>query len=128
MPGRLSGFGYKLSMGDNPDGAAPVDAGDADGGNDGGGGDDDDDDRPPEPRDTVLDNFRDKMCRDLVLLMAYQQHVAVLPVNVKKIVKQLWLFDWPKTLVWDGAIDDLKSSGVIYCAVDKDGRPYEVYF
>ena len=69
------------------------------------------------------------MKRDLVLLMAYQQHVGALPVNLKKLCKQLWLFDWPKLgLLWDGVIDDLKADGVIYCSVDQNNRPYEVYF
>ena len=119
MPGRLSGFGYKLSMGE-ANGAPAADGGDSDG--DGAA-------PPEEPRDTVLDSFRDKMKRDLVLLMAYQQHVGALPVNLKKLCKQLWLFDWPKLgLLWDGVIDDLKADGVIYCSVDQNNRPYEVYF
>ena len=121
MPGRLSGFGYKLSMGE-ANGAPAADGGDSDGDGDGAA-------PPEEPRDTVLDSFRDKMKRDLVLLMAYQQHVGALPVNLKKLCKQLWLFDWPKLgLLWDGVIDDLKADGVIYCSVDQNNRPYEVYF
>ncbi|KAH8081073.1 Ca2-binding protein [Aureococcus anophagefferens] len=121
MPGRLSGFGYKLSMGE-ANGAPAADGGDSDGDGDGAA-------PPEEPRDTVLESFRDKMKRDLVLLMAYQQHVGALPVNLKKLCKQLWLFDWPKLgLLWDGVIDDLKADGVIYCSVDQNNRPYEVYF
>ena len=121
MPGRLSGFGYKLSMGE-ANGAPAADGGDSDGDGDGAA-------PPEEPRDTVLESFRDKMKRDLVLLMAYQQHVGALPVNLKKLCKQLWLFDWPKLgLLWDGVIDDLKADGVIYCSVDGNNRPYEVYF
>ncbi|KAH8076150.1 Ca2-binding protein [Aureococcus anophagefferens] len=116
MPGRLSGFGSKLSMGE-ANGAPAADGGDSDGDGDGAA-------PPEEPRDTVLESFRDKMKRDLVLLMAYQQHVGALPVNLKKLCKQLWLFDWPKLgLLCDGVIDDLQADGVICRSVDQNNRP-----
>lgn len=114
LGGRLSNFGGVASS------AAPTIAeGDEDA---------DDDDAPAEERDTPFDIFREKMARDLVLVMAYQQHVASLPANLKKLNKQLALFDWPSLLDWSGVIDDLKENGTIYCAVDGNGRPYEVYF
>lgn len=93
-----------------------------------GGGADESDAPPVDEKDGAFASFRDKMARDLVLVMAHEDDAASLPCPLKKLTKRLKLFGWPETLVWDGAVDDLKADGILYCSVDKENRPFEVYF
>ena len=119
----LAAVGRKSTFGLAPTQEAEDEDADEDAADDGGDGE-----GGAEDRDTPLDNFREKMKRDLVLIMAYTAHMGSLPANLKKCYKHLALFEWPSMLDWTGVIDEMKEEGTVFCAVDSKNKPYEIYF